>query len=507
MRRDVFIENDSGGLSVVTMDAVDAIIADGRADDLRFVREFQALLLELYGDDSMPVRLVVDEPLTADEEAQWLARASWQLDTRDGRLLVMGGFDPDVLGWWRDATGGNDDGQGVAVFAPGPGRWQVDVYAHVGSMNGRAVLDEADERPGAAFRRHHPGRPFPLWLARHLQFSGEADPGFESLWRDVKAGIAAGELAVDVDGPAAVGFLVHVTPAREAAGEPPPYAWFDSDSGRRLPAVFPAGLAAGVPDPGLESFRDDLLERRKPAPERPLATHVVEIIQCWDGDTLKRIPGGPVGLPLAELYFLHWLAALGADSPPRFELWVEPRGTWSPPSPTADMAVAAKGGGVTALGPVANTGGWHTWWTARSVTAALGDIPDGSTLDLAMAPRLDLQEDADPAVGRALYSGTVADGQFHIAEASPVVPAEVLAEALQFVRDLVRHERLHVRAGAEAEAFAACAAVMCPGPDEVRRNGEIITLAEPDERLLLILAAPVFRVRFAGAWPMDAADD
>src|SRR5262245_8956572 len=97
MRRDVFIANDSGGLSVIAADAADAIIQDARANDLRFVTDYKALLIELYGDDSMPVRIVVDEPLGTDEEAQWLSRASWRIDTTDGRLLVMGGFDPDVL--------------------------------------------------------------------------------------------------------------------------------------------------------------------------------------------------------------------------------------------------------------------------------------------------------------------------------------------------------------------------------------------------------------------------
>ena len=81
MRRDVYIENDSGGFSVVAADAVNAIIEDGRADDMQFVTGHKALLLELYGDDSLPIRIVVNEPLTADEEAQWLARASWRIDT------------------------------------------------------------------------------------------------------------------------------------------------------------------------------------------------------------------------------------------------------------------------------------------------------------------------------------------------------------------------------------------------------------------------------------------
>ena len=88
MRRDVYIENDSGGFSVLAADAVDAIIEDQRSDDFQFVTGYKTLLLELYGDDSLPVRIVVDEPLTVDEQAQWLARASWRIDTSDGRMLV-----------------------------------------------------------------------------------------------------------------------------------------------------------------------------------------------------------------------------------------------------------------------------------------------------------------------------------------------------------------------------------------------------------------------------------
>ena len=150
MRRDVYIENDSGGFSVLAADAVDAIIEDQRSDDFQFVTGYKTLLLELYGDDSLPVRIVVDEPLTVDEQAQWLARASWRIDTSDGRMLVMGGFDPDVLSWWKDA-GADGDGRGVAAFSAAPGSWRVDVYAHVGSMNGRAILDDAGERPGRPF--------------------------------------------------------------------------------------------------------------------------------------------------------------------------------------------------------------------------------------------------------------------------------------------------------------------------------------------------------------------
>ncbi|MGH7460509.1 MAG: hypothetical protein ACREMA_05720 [Longimicrobiales bacterium] len=87
-------------------------------------------------------------------------------------------------------------------------------------MNGRYILGESEEKPGAAFRRSHPGRPVPLWLARMLEFSGEDDPGFEEHWQ-VRASIAGGQLAVATDGPHAIGFLVHVTRLSGNLGEPP----------------------------------------------------------------------------------------------------------------------------------------------------------------------------------------------------------------------------------------------------------------------------------------------
>ena len=255
MRRDTFIENDSGALSVLVHDAIDDIIEDQRDDDLKFVTTFKALLLELYGDDSMPVRLVVDEPLQRDEEEQWLARASWRLDATSGRLVVMGGFDPDVLAWWKEATGGDSDGRGVVFVEVPVGSLRVDVYAHVGSMNGRQILSEGREKPGVAFRRSHPDRPFPIWLARMLEHSADDDPGHESLWRNLRESVRTGQLVIDLADSPAIGFLVHVQKFSGSLGPAPESGWFARDVNARVPAKFPLGLPSGVPDSETESFR------------------------------------------------------------------------------------------------------------------------------------------------------------------------------------------------------------------------------------------------------------
>jgi hypothetical protein len=206
------------------------------------------------------------------------------------------------------------------------------------------------------------------------------------------------------------------------------------------------------------------------------------------------------------VYFLHWIAGLTTATTPRFELWVQPVGAWTPPPATPDFAVVPKGA-VTAIGPVVNTGGWHTWWTSRDVAKALGSIPDGSTIDLAVLPDDAEREDPTSLAGRALYSGTVSAGAWHVSEASPRVSRDTLEQALTFLRELLLHNRMHVREGSERQAFDAVAEVFSPGEGSLRWEGDVVSLSEPDERMHLILSPPVFRARFGDLWPMDAEEE
>jgi hypothetical protein len=532
MRRDAFLHNDSGGLSILAGHALDAMIEDGRADDQQFVDADQAILLELYGDDAMPVRIVVDEPLTPDEQAQWLARVSRPIDARDGRLLVMGGFDPDIARWWQDETGAASDGKGVLLVEVPAGRVRVDLYAHVGSMNGRQVLETAFPKAGAALRRQYPGRPFPLWLAEVLDYSGEEDPGHEALWRDVAASVESGALAIDTAGGAAIGFLVHVTRDGGEYDEAPEGGWFALDTNARPPSAFPFGLATTVTDPGVEAFLDRALRREYVEPPRPDATAFADLVASWPGEPLAPLTDdGTVGVPLAKAFALYWLTALTVDNPPHFALRIQQAGAWAPPGPSPDFAAHALGDGASALGNAPNQAGWGLWWTAEAALGALAGLPDGAVLDLAIVPQPDdaetgfddaddVDEDdedededededderTDPAIGRARFRGTVEGGMWQIAEASPEVSAEDLAAAVAFVRQLVEAGSLTVRP-AERKAFDEAVEMYASEEDALRWNGTTVSLAQPERRTLILLAGPVFRQRFAEAWPMQPAED
>ena len=65
-----------------------------------------------------------------------------------------------------------------------------------------------------------------------------------------------------------------------------------------------------------------------------------------------------------------------------------------------------------------------------------------------------------------------------------------------FVRGVVVHGRIDVRPGAERQAFDAAAATYSPEEGSLVWRGDVVELAEWDERMVLMLASPVFRVRF-----------
>jgi hypothetical protein len=68
----------------------------------------------------------------------------------------------------------------------------------------------------------------------------------------------------------------------------------------------------------------------------------------------------------------------------------------------------------------------------------------------------------------------------------------------------VVHGRIHVRPGAEREAFDAAAAIHSPEEGSLVWNGDVVELAEWDEQMVLILASGVFRMRFATVWEVDS---
>jgi hypothetical protein len=237
-RRDVYIQNDSSGFSIVPSSALDRIIEDHRQNDQSIVLEHQAMLMALYGDDSFPARLVVGGALSADEEAEWLARASWKLSIPSGTVLLCGGFDPRTLTAWRDS---GDDWEGTVHALDVPsGDYRAEVYTYRATINGRFLEDEWPVKLGAWFRREHAGKPYPAWMINELEIAPELDPGHEKEWSES----GNHDRAVDESLEYVIGYLVHLSPWDDSAelSPLPDDGWFMAEEGARVPTRCPLGL-------------------------------------------------------------------------------------------------------------------------------------------------------------------------------------------------------------------------------------------------------------------------
>lgn len=244
MRRDRYIENDSGAYSILPSWILPKVIADERENDARFVAKHQAILQALVGDDAFIVRVVVDEPLTDAEQQEWISRIRWPLRVKCGRILISGGYDPDTI-----AELAEDDSSFFEIPA---GDYVVDVYTYLNTMNGRVLREQwgDDARLGTWFRHDHPGKAFPTWVASELFWSPEEDPGYEAEWNAISESVRAGILAIAAGPLAWVGVVVHFIRDQNPSdlSEPDVEGFFPPDAGLRRPSQFPLGIPANVDD-------------------------------------------------------------------------------------------------------------------------------------------------------------------------------------------------------------------------------------------------------------------
>jgi len=148
-------------------------------NDVSFAAAHEAVLVALEGDDSFIAGVVANEPLTEEEEKQWICRIRTRLKVPCGRLLVCGGFDPRSLEDFKE-QGPREDMREVRVP---PGEYRVDISSldWVGYVVHLHAPDEAElSTPtdgwfdtDCAFRR-------PVRFPMGLPVAGAEDPEYRS---------------------------------------------------------------------------------------------------------------------------------------------------------------------------------------------------------------------------------------------------------------------------------------------------------------------------------------
>ena len=163
MRQDFVLYDDSGGLMLHPTDFAGKSAHEIRGEyDDRLAEAVQAGLIfpvMLMGDNSWNLRVVLDEPLNAQEAAEWVCQHVWWLTIPGGQLSIEGAFDPDMA---------DEDilGDMLAYMPVPPGDYRVEVYTYLPQGNAYEALERLgmDDPLAEWFERTRPGETLPLWL-------------------------------------------------------------------------------------------------------------------------------------------------------------------------------------------------------------------------------------------------------------------------------------------------------------------------------------------------------
>lgn len=183
LRQDVSVGHDSCAIALTSQGQAGCALEmePGSEEWVEAVRAGLFLPIELTGDrGGTCVRILVEEPLSAEEEQEWIDHFAGTLVVDDGQLVVCGSTDflDEQLFADTDMT------QTLQVR---PGVYRVDVYSCFVGINGPGYalgqwVAHGGAPLGAWFRRTRPGVSFPLWLRMHCYDEPGADPGCEQDW-------------------------------------------------------------------------------------------------------------------------------------------------------------------------------------------------------------------------------------------------------------------------------------------------------------------------------------
>ena len=124
-RQDLAIYNEATGFVVTSRRMAGKALDDETAAWKKAVTKGDLLPRTLIQDDPFTIRIVAGEPLTAQENAEWVARIDWHLNVPDGKLCVTGGSVFSNEGYEEDASSEQFVGQ---VLIP-KGHYRAALYS------------------------------------------------------------------------------------------------------------------------------------------------------------------------------------------------------------------------------------------------------------------------------------------------------------------------------------------------------------------------------------------
>jgi hypothetical protein len=260
LRRDVSVYNEATGFLItsVGLSGRDCNCESDTRQWQELVQDGVFLPVSLVQDNGPIFRVIVNDSLTEQEEAECVDHFAWKLLIPDGRLALIGGC---------EYLWGEDSEEFMKVLEVPPGEYRADVYTCFTGINGPDLywgnyeVDAGQEGAtnakssggplrsepvGAWFRRTRPQEEFPQWLVEHAHEDPRSDPGHEQFWYDYD-----GPLYED-DGPEYIDFIIQLTPMDKAPSLPDTLpvledGWIPEEINLQLPDKCPRGLQVDKP--------------------------------------------------------------------------------------------------------------------------------------------------------------------------------------------------------------------------------------------------------------------
>ena len=464
LRQDLAVYNEATGLVVTSRKMAGKTLDEGSAEWKKAVARGDMLPLTLVQDDSFIIRVVAGGPLTAQEDAEWVARVDWHLNVPDGKLCITGGS------VFANEDYDQDDPhfeEYVGQVEVPKGRYRAALYTQVHGVNGGGVLEYVAGGYGK-------GESLESWLAR----------------------TRPGETPINADEIELVDFLLHLEPIDAAPktglSELPEDGWFSGAENARKPERCPLGLVA---HDVVRTARDE---------STGTWSYVRNVFAAMPPIERRPVEGGPVPLAVESLAHAARIAWFGSrltaielrlTSPSGAAL--DLGGEW----PEGIVAVVEDGVGRLLFDSDLDVA---TVLERLSQPAGLlATIPEGTALDLCSVP---VQRMPGSPEGAGLLSlrGVVRGGQWHIAEAYPQASASTLNSALALAAEVERGTTIAVRDEAEGNAILAWARRnfgmhLKQNPPRLTDGAVRFKKAGPEVSAVGIAA---FAQRFRDTWPV-----
>jgi hypothetical protein len=476
MRCDIHVPNESDGFVFTSAALRGRGVSPGDRDWTTMAAAGDLLPLFVESEDPANVRVVVDEPLDASEQAEWVGVVRSALRVPDGRLALCGGivYVLDKERWAEEYA---------RVVEIPAGDYRATLYCYASAPNGRLCVERSgsDEPLGAWFRRTRPTHAIPAWLHNLCVNDPGLDPGHGKHWKKAK----------EKSGGQIVDFLLHLEPtdAPLPGATVGPDGFVEAEECRK-PELFPLGIAAA----NLQETEDE--DASSPIEESPKTAAAQA-----SGDLIP-IAGGTVGVPVVKLgrvAQLAWMCHPYSHPGLRITFPGEP-----PRLEDVEDATLVIAGRELRIDFPNNGQPADAQVPLAKVAKQLASVPDGAVLEFTSS-RLKTKSE----LGAHRYLGTVRGGIWHIEASSPPADAARLTEALALVETLENGRRLTTRDEAEAvhiETRVANVLADYFGGNSLQRTGAELSLRRRDPTLFAHVVARVFWSRYADVWPLQDED-